>query len=197
MSLGYVHQPRDGMNRIRRLTLVSALILAACAEMPSGIEPGEVGIDGVPCIGIVRGEPGLNEGMNDALLARTQGKSGKGGVCAAKVFSVTSPVTLYRVFDAGNPHSRLGSWWTLAAPSGSREEYRAQNAIGTEWSKLDRLVSCEVRPGSEVVLGTTQSAICADGSTYGKTGAIQVFVANDARIGILHVGACRENEIWR
>jgi hypothetical protein len=185
------------MHHIQRFALVLTLALAACADFPRSTTSSEAGIDGVACIGDIKAAPGLSEVSNASLLVKAQGRSGKGGTCAAKVFSVTSPLVLYRVYDAANPRSKFGSWWALEAPSGSREDYRALNAICKEWSSLDRLISCEVRPGSEVVLGTTQSATCADGSTYNKTPAIQVFVPNDAKVGILHVGACREDAIWQ
>jgi len=117
-------------------------------------------------------------------------------VCSAKVFSVIAPVVLYRVFDSSKPYTKFGGWWSLNRPAGSKEEYRAANAICQEWSPLDKLVSCEIRPGSQIVIGTTQSTICNDGSVYPKTAENQVFVANDARSGFVHVGACSEEMIW-
>jgi hypothetical protein len=181
----------------RTAVLLVSLAISGCAGLPKGPPPGEVGIDGIACVGKVA-EPvaGLSEIGNAALLTKAQYATGKGGVCSGKVFSVTAPVVLYRVFDASNPYSKYGGWWTLKRPSGPREDYRAANAICKEWSSLDRLVSCEVRPGTEVVIGTTQSAVCSDGSIYPKTAENQVFVPNDTRIGILHVGACGEELVW-
>jgi hypothetical protein len=61
---------------------------------------------------------------------------------------------------------------------------------------LDRLVKCEIRPGTQIVIGTTQSATCQDGSTYPKTAENQVYVANNGKDGINHVGSCSEEGAW-
>ena len=181
----------------RTAVLLVSLAISGCAGLPKGATPVEVGIDGIACVGkIAEPNAGLAETGNPALLTKAQYATDKGGVCSGKVFSVTAPVVLYRVYDASKPYSKFGGWWTLKRPSGTREDYRAANAICKEWSALDRLVSCEVRPGTEVVIGTTQSALCSDGSVYPKTAENQVFVANDTRIGILHVGACGEDAAW-
>lgn len=185
------------MTRLHFFAAVFALALSGCANLASNTDTGDSGIDGIACVGSVAGSvDGLSESGNPALLAKARMKTGKGGVCAAKVFAATTPVVLYRVFDASNPHSKFGSWWSLKPPGNSRAEYRAANAICPEWSKLDRVVSCEVRPGTQIVLGTTQSAECADGSSYAKTPETQVFVANDGKAGIIHVGSCSEAAIW-
>lgn len=184
------------MSRLRLLAASLTLLLCGCAQLPAR-QGQATGIDGIACVGAVAAPvPGLVEASNPALLGRAQAATGKGGVCSAAVYTVTAPVTVYRVFDSGNPHSRLGSWWALKTPSGTRADYRAANPICAEWSRLDRVVACEIRPGSQVVLGTTQSATCQDGSTYPKTADIQVFVPNDGRAGILHVGACSEPGPW-
>jgi hypothetical protein len=182
--------------RIAALTVV--LALSGCANLPGDPGAGERGIDGQACTGSVdTAVSGLLETANPLLLTKTRLQQGKGGVCAARVFAVVAPVTLFRVFDASNPHSKFGSWWSLRRPSGTKDDYRAANAICKEWSSLDRVVACEIRPGTQVVIGTTQSAQCSDGSTYPQTAVNQVFVPNDGRAGIVHVGACGEEEaIW-
>lgn len=185
------------MFMLRTAALVLSLVIAGCASLPGPDRAADVGIDGIACVGSVVGDvPGLREAGDSALLGNAQLQTGKGGVCSARVFSVTAPVVLYRVFDAGNPRSKFGSWWSLQRPTGSREQYRAANAICKEWSALDRMVSCEVRPGSQIVVGTTQSAVCSDGTTYPKTDTNQVYVANDGRAGIVHVGACSQETNW-
>jgi hypothetical protein len=157
----------------------------------------ESGIDGAACVGRTPDSlPALAESANATLLAQVRLATNQGGVCAARVFVVTDPVRLYRVFDSAHPHSKFGGWWSLTPPEGSREAYRATFAICPEWSPLDRVVSCEVRPGSVVVVGTTQSAICQDGKVLPKSASLQVFVANDGRAGIVHVGACSEERPW-
>ena len=185
------------MTRFTVVAAVFALALSGCANLASDAGPGEHGIDGIACVGSVAGSvDGLSESGNPTLVAKARMTSGKGGVCAAKVFAATKPVVLYRVFDSSKPYTKYGSWWSLNPPGSSRAEYRAANAICPEWSKLDRVVSCEVRPGTQVVLGTTQSAECADGSAYGKTSQTQVLVANDGKAGIIHMGTCAEEASW-
>ncbi len=179
------------------MSMLTLLSLSGCAMLAGTPEVAQQGIDGVACVGeAAAGGPGLIESSNPALIARAAAATGAGGVCAAKVFSVSAPVVVYRVFDAAHPRSKFGSWWSLARPSGPRDDYRATYAICPEWSALDRVVACELRPGSQVVIGTTQSAVCADGSAFAKTAANQVFIANDGRAGIVHVGACSEDAEW-
>jgi hypothetical protein len=181
------------------LTWVAPLLLAGCANgLPGGAAPPPAtGIDGQACVGrLADPGAGLIESSNPVLLERVRLASGQGGTCEARVYAVTQPVTLYRLFDAAKPHTRLGGWWALTPPSGTREAYRASYAICPEWSALDRVVACELRPGSQVVVGSTQSAVCADGSTLPRTAAPQVFVANDGRAGINHMGACRDEAPW-
>ncbi|UXY15509.1 hypothetical protein N8I74_00390 [Chitiniphilus purpureus] len=177
--------------------LLVPLVLSGCALLPGAPSPAQTGVDGEACVGEVRAAaPGLAEAANPALLGQARFASGKGGTCTAKVFTVAAPVLLYRVFDSGRPYSRLGGWWSLTRPAGPLEAYRAAYAICPEWSNLDRVVACEVRPGSQIVIGTTQSATCADGSTYPRTGENQVYVANDGKAGIVHVGTCSEAAAW-
>lgn len=173
------------------------LALSGCSTLAPEASRETRGVDGVACLGSVApGSAGLSESGSAVLLERAQMPSGKGGVCAAKVFSVTAPVTLYRVFDSSKPYTKYGGWWSLRAPGGSKEDYRVANAICPEWSNLDRLVSCEVRPGTQLVLGTTQSAECGGGVAYAKTAEIQVYVPNDGRVGIIHVGNCAAETPW-
>lgn len=175
-----------------RLIAVLLLFLSACSN-----QPVERGVDGEACVGrALQSVPGLQAASNPILQGKARFASGKGGLCKAKVFSVTAPVVLYRVYDSTRPQSMLGSWWSLNRPTGPRKTYRSRYAICAEWSRLDRLVACEVRPGTEVVVGTTQSATCADGSTYPKTGENQVYVPNDGKAGIYHVGACSTSSPW-
>ena len=185
------------MLKVQTAAVSIALVISGCAYLPRDSSAGENGIDGEACTGSVAiTDPGLLETANPFLLTRAKLQKGKGGVCSAKVYAAVAPVVLYRVFDASKPHSKFGSWWSLKAPSGSKADYRAANAICKEWSALDRVISCEVRPGTQVVIGTTQSAECSDGSTYPQTAVNQVFVANDVKVGIVHVGACREENDW-
>lgn len=174
-----------------------ALLLSACALLPDAPPPAALGIDGAHCIGSApAGIEGLQATDHEALLKKARYESGKGGVCSARSFSVAVPLAVYRLYDAGRPGSAYGSWWALTRPGGSREDYRAKNAICPEWSALDRLLACQVKVGSEIVLGTTQSVVCADGTSYPKTAEIQVYLPNDLKNGVLHVENCREEGAW-
>lgn len=185
------------MTRFLPVAIIFSMALSGCANLANNAASSEQGIDGVACVGsVATSVPGLSDSGNPTLLAKAQMQTGKGGVCSARVFSATAPVVLYRVFDASKPYTKFGGWWSLQRPGSSKPDYRAANAICPEWSNLDRLVSCEIRPGTQIVLGTTQSAECADGSTYAKTAESQVFVANDGRAGIIHMGACSEETSW-
>ena len=173
------------------------LALAGCSTVPTPPGRDSQGVDGLACKGdLAPVVPGLAESRSAVLLERAQMPSGKGGLCAAKVFAVTAPVTLYRVFDSARPHTKFGAWWSLKPPGGSREDYRVANAICPEWSPLDRVVSCELRPGTQLVLGTTQSAECRGGLAYAPSPELQVYVPNDVRVGVIHVGNCSAETPW-
>lgn len=175
--------------------LLLMLTVSGCATV--GGRGDAVGIDGEACAGhLPEAMAGLVPADNPALLQQAQLASGKGGTCAAKVYSVQAPMVLYRVFDSSAPFSRLGKWWSAVRPTGTVEGYRAAFAICPQWSQLDRLVSCEVRPGTQVVIGTTQSVTCPDGSVFPKTAEPQVFVPNNGLDGIVHVGACKNEGTW-
>lgn len=181
----------------RASAIILTLTISGCAWLPAKNRFNNQGVDGIACMGTISAHSGLSETNNSALKGKAQGQSTKGGVCSAKSFTVTTPITLYRVYDANKDYTKYGGWRSFNRPTGSRDNYRAANAICKDWSPLDRLVACEIRPGSEIVIGTTQSANCEDGSTYPKTAENQVYVPNDNRAGIIHVGACTEEPIWQ
>lgn len=184
------------MMRMAMWVAVSVAV-SACAALPRGSSGPVAGIDGVACAGGVPvTDPNLKISDNDALLGKARGVSGKGGTCDGQVYAVSAPVKLYRVYDASKGYTQRGSWWALEKPGGTRESYRANYAICPEWSAVDALVECEIRPGTQVVIGSTQSAICADQTELPKTAALQVYVANDGLNEIYHVGACKELGSW-
>ena len=179
------------------LPLCAVLLLNGCALPVDRLSFSAFGIDGVACEGRAPDAVhGLMPSDNPALLRQAQLASGKGGTCTAKVYAVQQPVVLYRVFDSTVPYSRFGGWWSMVRPTGTPESYRNAFAICPAWSRLDRLVSCEVHPGTQVVVGTTQSVSCGDGQVFPKTADIQVFVPNNGEKGIFHVGACSPPAVW-
>lgn len=173
--------------------ITSWITLSGCTTL---IVRPEQGVDGIACIGTVTAPPtGLHEVTNLALQKQAQLESGKGGICAAKVFVTTTPVRIYRVYDASQAHSKFGEWWTFKRPSGTKEAYRAANAICQEWSHLDRVLSCELKVGIEIVVGTTQSAACNQSVILPKTIENQIFIPK--RIGTDHLlfDSCQEENI--
>lgn len=185
------------MTPLLTIPLCILLALAGCASTGRPGADAPVGIDGQVCEGRVPDAlPGLLPSDNPALLKQAQLASGKGGTCAARVFAVQEPVVLYRVFDSTVPYSRLGGWWSATPPTGTPQTYRQAFAICPSWSRLDRVVSCQVHPGTQVVVGTTQSVSCGDGLEFPRTAEIQVFVPNNGEKGIFHTGACSPPAVW-
>ena len=175
----------------------SALFLCGCASVSELSPSSAIGIDGQSCVGAAPAAiDGLSPAANAALQAKAQYASDKGGVCSAKIYTVAAPLQVYRVFDEQKPWTAYGGWWAMSRPSGTKDDYRAQNAICSEWSNLDRLMACQLKVGVEIVLGTTQSVICADGTLYPKTAAVQLYLPNDAQNGVLYVENCREEGGW-
>lgn len=173
-----------------------SLALAACSALPPDRAGAELGPDGVACVGTAPTAVAQMQAVADAgLVAQARAPSGKGGVCAAQSFVALAPVTVYRVYDAGKGSSSYGRWWSLDRPVGPRDAYRAAYGICTEWSALDRLLVCDLKPGSAVVLGTTQSVDCAT-RVYDKTAALQLYIPNDQKSGALYVDNCREEGAW-
>lgn len=178
------------------LVFLASVILSACTTL--SFEPSRIvlGPDQIACVGVAPDSiGGFSKIKDDALMAKALGESGKGGVCSAGVFVATEPSVVYRVYDGEKGASYYGKWWSFERPSGAREAYRAQFGICEEWSGLDRLIACEVKVGSEVVVGTTQSVSCKS-TNYPKTDYIQVFIPNDRANDYLAVENCTEVGEW-
>jgi len=154
------------------------------------------GIDGIACVGQVNPPPaGLVAADDDALLKTVLGSSGKGMLCAGKVYQATQPVTVYRVWDATKTYTLYGGWWSFNQPQGPRDRYQVENDICPEWSALDRMSSCSIKVGAKIVVGPGQSATCEQ-STLPKSAANQVFIPNDSRNNVLFVENCSEGVVW-
>lgn len=169
------------MNPLHRpaLTLIVSLLLTACGSFLPSEKPPR-GIDGVACVGDVGTLPAeFSAARNDLLLKAAQGVSGKGGICAGAVFSAQQNIQLFRVWDSSRPQSQYGQWWALEKPVGPEESYRQAYAICHAWSALDRLLICKLKPGTQIVIGTTQSADCDDGS-YPKSANLQLYLQGAA-----------------
>ncbi|MDD5544604.1 MAG: hypothetical protein PHX83_15665 [Acidobacteriia bacterium] len=184
----------------RTFKIVFIFIASAClaASSPVSIcsQSKTVGTDGIACVGnVMQPPPGLVETENPALLAEARGASGEGKLCAGKVFRVTHPLTVYRVWDGAKSYTEFGRWWSFSPPQGPRESYREENEICPTWSALDRLSACMLKVGALIVIGPGQSAKC-DGTSYGKSAENQVYVPNDSKNGKVYVENCISSEKW-
>lgn len=188
------------MKKMIRTTVatVFALLLTGCASLSTVEGPAPVGLDGMACVGRV-GKPlpdaDAVPASDDLALKEAQAVSGKGGICAGKVFIAQRDVRVYRVWDASRSSPEFGRWWALDKPVGPRETYRQEVAICAAWSALDRLISCDIKTGSVLVIGTTQSVDCADGPIP-KSAAKQVYLHNELPPGPLLVENCRDEGVW-
>ncbi len=185
-------------------TLCFIVILSACSQLPqlpkdSAAVAGAatVGIDGIACVGsLQQPPPGLTPVQDAALLQQALGATGAGKICAGQVFQAKQPVRLYRVWDGSKSYTKLGQWWSAELPQGPKAAYQRANAICPAWSALDQHVSCQLKPGSLVVIGNTQSADCAADGVLEKNANQQWFVANDGRNNQYLVDNCQELGNW-
>lgn len=122
----------------------------------------------------------LQKTHNPALLKKALGLPEAGGLCAGQVYTVTTPITLYRVWNSTFAGSQLGHWWTWQKPQGAIADYRQQNAICYQWSPLDKLTQCQIAAGTQLVIGSGQSARCSAFLAYPVSSQLQIFLANSA-----------------
>ena len=115
---------------------------------------------------------------DETLLNNALGTAGNGKLCQGRVYQLHdgAELTLYRAWNSTNPYSKMGSWWAFEQPNGSVAEYRNDYEICYQWSALDALVSCHLKPGSKVVVGNGQSAQCSEYLTYPVSATLQVYL---------------------
>ncbi|MBF9000300.1 hypothetical protein [Vibrio nitrifigilis] len=117
--------------------------------------------------------------VNDSkLLNQSLGEPGKGKLCNGAVYQAKpkTKVVIYRAWNSTNPNSKLGSWWAFSQPSGSIAKYRENYEICYQWSPLDKLVRCTLKPGTKIVLGGGQSAECSQYLSYPTSKSQQIFI---------------------
>lgn len=184
----------------RRITLLAfTLGLSACSSIQHLTQPNTPakGIDGAACVGHAPAHiNGLKPVKDDNLTRYAQGITDKGGLCDSKTFKAVEPITVYRVYDGSKPYTATGRWWSFNQPVPPKDQYRKDNAICPEWSNLDRLTVCKIQVNAVIAVGTTQSATCADGSTYPKNANIQVYIPNDSQNKVMLVDNCQEQGEW-
>ncbi len=132
------------------------------------------------CFGPAEVPIGLERASDATIPEKAVGKAGEGRLCRAEAYRTKVPIPVTRVWDAANPDSRLGRWWGPTKARGPVAEYRRTYAICAEWSALDRTVACTVKPGALVIVGTSQSAKCNDGTVYPASAVVHLFVPDPA-----------------
>lgn len=114
------------------------------------------------------------------LLKEALGPPNKGKLCQGKVYisKAGTQTTLFRAWNSTNPNSKFGKWWAFQKPSGKVSTYRSEYEICYQWSPLDKLVSCTLKPEIKVVIGTGQSAKCSEYLTYPVSEKQQIYIDN-------------------
>lgn len=118
--------------------------------------------------------------QDSELLAEAIGEPLKGKLCQGAVYQSIDEVTIYRAWNSTNPNSQFGQWWSFQLPSGSTAQYRENYEICYQWSPLDKLVKCTLKPGTKVVVGNGQSAQCSEYLSYPVSKQQQVFITDAA-----------------
>lgn len=110
---------------------------------------------------------------------------------------VKQPVTVYRVFSSNFESTKkagpTGAYWTLDAPSGSKDKFRSSYAVCAEWNDLDKLNTCKVNVGARVVIGPGQSVECESGVKYPQSPVEQALIIRE-QDGKVPVSDC--NATW-
>ena len=177
-------------------TLLFVFIAVGLVACGSSTQPEVSPLDGIACVGGIDMVPeGLKPTEDAALLNEALGKTGEGKLCAGKVYEATAAVTVYRVWNQAKSYTEFGKWWSLGKPMGTVASYREENAICPEWSELNQLTRCTVKLGARIVVGPGQSASCM-AMVYDKSPVNQVYMANDTRVGMLHVEGCTQLGMW-
>lgn len=148
------------------------------------------------CVGAVSEPPqGLVKIEDQGLLKDAVGEEDAGRLCMGEVFSVSSPVTVCRVWNSEADYTLYGRGWSFELPKGPREAYCEANEVCEEWSPLDVMSSCTLIAGAKIAVGPGQSVKCENGS-YPKSAVNQVYVPNDSRNNILFVENCTQGTPW-
>lgn len=161
------------------LAAVFFLALFGCSTCPVATESRNVA---QPCLGstdLPASLAGQFEPIDDEqLLSRALGAPLEGKLCQGQVYKskAGSRVTLYRAWNSTNPHSQFGKWWAFHKPAGRVSAYRSDYEICYQWSPLDKLMQCTLKPDTPVVVGTGQSAECSEYLTYPASEKQQIYI---------------------
>ncbi|MEI8634178.1 hypothetical protein P4S72_23310 [Vibrio sp. PP-XX7] len=159
------------------------ILLSGCVSTDMSAEKETVTADAV-CPGTTQLPEGLGgafEAVNDpVLLAKALGEPEKGKLCQGQVYQskAATQVRLFRAWNSTNPQSQFGQWWAYQMPAGDVATYRSDYEICYQWSPLDVMVRCTLKPNTKVVVGTGQSAKCSEYLTYPTSVKQQVYIPN-------------------
>ncbi len=119
------------------------------------------------------------------LLNKALGLTNEGKLCQGKVYKSKpdTQITIFRAWNSTNPNSKFGKWWAFREPAGKISAYRSEYEICYQWSPLDKLVRCTLKPGVKVVAGTGQSAECSEYLTYPVSDKLQIYI-DDASMSV-------------
>lgn len=176
---------RGGIPMLKSLSPIAVCgFLFGCATLPQSA-PTTPPVAGPVVCPVPAGLPAALaaqfEPATDApLLAKAVGQANKGGLCTGQVFQAKADasVMLFRAWNSTNTKSQWGSWWAFDKPEGKIADYRKDYEICFEWTPLDMLVQCRVKPGTRIVVGPGQSMQCSPYVTYSASPRQQVFIDN-------------------
>lgn len=89
---------------------------------------------------------------------------------------------LYRMFTESREKEhqgmakKMGAWWSLEKPSGTKADFYKNNAVCEEWNFLNKLVVCTIKKNFKFFVGKTQSAKCPSEKILGANETFQVFI---------------------
>lgn len=162
---------------------LGVVILSGCSSLTTPQEPPLADVSQL-CQGDVALPQGLAphfEATQDpALLKSALGEPEQGKLCQGQVYQSKpdAQVVLFRAWNSTNPNSQFGKWWAFHQPNGKIAAYRADYEICYQWSPLDKLVRCTLKPGTKVVVGNGQSAKCSEYLTYPTSDKQQVYLVD-------------------
>ncbi len=161
------------------LLTFSTLMLSACMSTGVNIANNEaecIGSNALPAT--LRKDFELIQ--DTALLEKALGAPNAGGLCQGQVYQSKKDVqvTLFRAWNSTNPSSKLGPWWAFEQPEGNTAKYRSDYEICYQWSPIDSLVTCTLKPNVKVVVGTGQSATCSEFLTYPVSAKQQIYISD-------------------
>jgi hypothetical protein len=169
-----------------RYLLAAVLFLALCSCSVNPVKK-ETQSNAQPCLGSSELPANLRDNFesveDDQLLKKALGDPRKGKLCQGQVYKskAGSQITVFRAWNSTNPNSKYGKWWAFEKPAGKISAYRSEYEICYQWSPLDKLAKCTLKPEIKVVAGTGQSAECSEYLTYPVSDKLQVFIDNASK----------------